>query len=168
MATPSEAETRIIDGLNALLADAAVFRYKVQNYHWNVRGRQFFELHDQFEELYTEWTTHLDDIAERVRAKEAAPLPTLARCLERTHLAEEEGTPDAKQMVDFQQRNIYWNTMEFTKVAQRLKVTRLVIIDLSDYRMHEPGNVNIWKGHVSANVSVDFVDADFFAEIGEG
>jgi len=100
MATPSEAETRIIDGLNALLADAAVFRYKVQNYHWNVRGRQFFELHDQFEELYTEWTTHLDDIAERVRAKEAAPLPTLARCLERTHLAEEEGTPDAKQMVE--------------------------------------------------------------------
>lgn len=99
-ATNPEIDATIISGLNALLADAAVFRYKVQNYHWNVRGRQFFDLHEQFEEMYNAWTTHLDDIAERVRAKEASPLPTLARCLEHTRIAEEEGTPDAKRMVE--------------------------------------------------------------------
>ena len=95
-----EIDAKIVSGLNGLLADAAVFRYKLQNYHWNVRGRQFFELHAQFEALYTAWTTHLDDIAERIRAKEAAPLPTLARCLEHTRIAEEEGTPHDKQMVE--------------------------------------------------------------------
>lgn len=95
-----EIDVKIISGLNGLLADAAVFRYKLQNYHWNVRGRQFFELHEQFEVLYTAWTQHLDDIAERVRAKEATPLPTLARCLEHTRIAEEEGTPDDKRMVE--------------------------------------------------------------------
>lgn len=95
-----EIDAKIISGLNSLLADAAVFRYKLQNYHWNVRGRQFFELHEQFEELYTAWTTHLDDIAERVRAKESTPLPTLARCLEHTRIAEEEGSPDEKRMIE--------------------------------------------------------------------
>ncbi len=95
-----EIDATIISGLNGLLADAAVFRYKLQNYHWNVRGLGFFELHEQFEALYTAWTTHLDDIAERVRAKEATPLPTLGRCLEHTHIAEEEGTPNDKQMIE--------------------------------------------------------------------
>lgn len=99
-ATNTEIDATIIAGLNKLLADAAVFRYKLQNYHWNVRSRQFFELHAQFEALYTAWTTHLDDIAERIRAKEASPLPTLARCLEHTHLAEEEGTPNDTQMIE--------------------------------------------------------------------
>jgi len=95
-----EIDATIISGLNGLLADASVFRYKLQNYHWNVRGRQFFELHVQFEKLYTAWTTHLDDIAERIRAKEATPLPTLARCLEHTRIAEEEGAPHDKQMIE--------------------------------------------------------------------
>ena len=95
-----EIDAKIVSGLNGLLADSAVFRYKLQNYHWNVRGRQFFELHAQFQALYTAWTAHLDDIAERIRAKEATPLPTLARCLEHTHVAEEEGTPNDKQMVE--------------------------------------------------------------------
>ncbi|MEQ9096043.1 MAG: Dps family protein [Phycisphaerales bacterium] len=96
----AEIDAKIISGLNGLLADAAVFRYKIQNYHWNVRGRQFFELHAQFEEMYNAWTTYLDELAERVRAKEASPLPTLARCLEHTRIAEEEGTPDDKRMVE--------------------------------------------------------------------
>ncbi|MBI1373066.1 MAG: hypothetical protein GC159_10075 [Phycisphaera sp.] len=65
---------------------------------------------------------------------------------------------DAKQIVDFQQRNLYWNTKLASDLAKRLNVTRLVIIDLSDYRMHEPGNVNLWKGQISANVGV--VEAD--------
>ena len=95
-----EIEATIISGLNGLLADAAVFRYKLQNYHWNVRGREFFQLHDKFEALYTSWTDHLDALAERVRAKDAAPLPTLARCLEHTRIAEEEGTPHDTQMVE--------------------------------------------------------------------
>ncbi len=99
-ATNTEIDATIISGLNRLLADAAVFRYKIQNYHWNVRGRQFFELHEQFEKIYTAWTGYLDELAERIRAKEATPLPTLARCLEHTRIGEEEGTPDDKRMVE--------------------------------------------------------------------
>jgi len=61
---------------------------------------------------------------------------------------------DAKQVVDFQQRNIYWNTKLPAELARRLGVTRIVLVDLIEYRLHEPGNVHLWKGQVSANVGV--------------
>ncbi|MEO1008584.1 MAG: DNA starvation/stationary phase protection protein [Planctomycetota bacterium] len=101
MSQPSpEAEATIVQGLNGLLADAVVLRYKLQSYHWNVRGPHFFDLHEQFEVLYTAWTDHIDAIAERIRAKEATPLPTLSRCVQQSRLAEEEGQPEARTMVE--------------------------------------------------------------------
>lgn len=75
-----------------------------------------------------------------------------------------DGVPGIKlvepvQVVDFQNRNIYWNTMPYSEVAGRLGVTRLVLIELSDYRLHEPGNVNIWRGVMSGHVSVYETDS---------
>jgi hypothetical protein len=63
-----------------------------------------------------------------------------------------------KQVVDFQQRNIYWNTATYSDLAKRLGVTRLVIVEIVDYRLHEPGNVNIWRGLMNANVGVAETD----------
>ena len=89
----------VIDGLNGLLADATVFYYKIHNYHWNVRGPQFFSLHEEFEKLYTEWATVVDDLAERILALGGRPVPTLAACLKLARVVEETGTPDASGMV---------------------------------------------------------------------
>lgn len=66
---------------------------------------------------------------------------------------------EPRQVVDFQQRNIYWNTASYQDIAQRLGVERLVMIELLDYRLHEPGNVNIWRGLISANVRVAETDS---------
>jgi hypothetical protein len=63
-------------------------------------------------------------------------------------------TIDPRQVADFQLRNIYWNTTTYSDLAQRLKVTRLVLIDLTEYRVHEPGNVNMYRGVMAANVGV--------------
>ena len=65
---------------------------------------------------------------------------------------------DPRQVVEFQNNNIYWNTMPYSRLAERLNVTRLVLIDLADYRLHEPGNVALWRGTVTGQVSV--VEAD--------
>ena len=65
---------------------------------------------------------------------------------------------DARQVADFQNRNIYWNTVPYSQLAARLGVTRLVLIELTDYRLHEPGNVNIWRGVISGHVSVAEAD----------
>lgn len=65
---------------------------------------------------------------------------------------------DAEQVVEFQNNNIYWNTMPYSSLARRLGVSRLVLIDLTAYRLHEPGNVAIWRGTVAGQLSV--VEAD--------
>ena len=35
--------------LNELLADLNVFYRKLQNYHWNVEGKDFFQVHAKLE-----------------------------------------------------------------------------------------------------------------------
>lgn len=61
---------------------------------------------------------------------------------------------DPQQIIDFQQRNLYWNTARYSELMERLEVDRLVLIELVDYRLHEPGNVNIWRGLMTANLGV--------------
>jgi|JRYH01.1.fsa_nt_gb starvation-inducible DNA-binding protein len=89
----------LITHLNKVLADAVVFYYKAHNSHWNVRGPEFFSLHAQFEALYTEWATHMDDIAERVLQLGGKPVPTLAAAVQASSISEETGSPDARAMV---------------------------------------------------------------------
>lgn len=67
---------------------------------------------------------------------------------------------DPEELVEFQQRNIYWNTTPYSELMERLEVDRLVLIELVDYRLHEPGNSNIWRGLMTANMGVAEADAD--------
>jgi starvation-inducible DNA-binding protein len=90
---------KVVDGLNGLLADSMVFYQKLRHYHWNVKGRHFFELHEKFEELYTGWATSIDEVAERILMVEGVPLHTLKSLLAAAELKEDEATPDAAAMV---------------------------------------------------------------------
>jgi starvation-inducible DNA-binding protein len=60
--TADETE-RISSALNELLANYQVHYQKLRNYHWNVKGSDFFDLHQEFETLYTEANQNIDDIA---------------------------------------------------------------------------------------------------------
>jgi starvation-inducible DNA-binding protein len=74
----SAAEKESITGvLNELLANYSVHYQKLRNYHWNVRGSDFFDLHEQFELLYTEARDNIDAIAERIRVFGKTPLSTM-------------------------------------------------------------------------------------------
>src|SRR5690625_7654745 len=57
----------IAESLTRLLADSYMLYLKTHNYHWNVTGKLFFQLHDQFEEPYTDLADADDEIAERIR-----------------------------------------------------------------------------------------------------
>jgi starvation-inducible DNA-binding protein len=74
--SPQEVE-RISHTLNEVLANYSVHYQKLRNYHWNVKGSDFFDLHEQFEELYTETLLNIDEIAERIRVFGQTPLSTL-------------------------------------------------------------------------------------------
>ncbi|MFZ0469264.1 MAG: ferritin-like domain-containing protein, partial [Thiogranum sp.] len=62
----------IAGGLKRLLADSYTLYLQTHNFHWNVTGAQFRELHLMFEEHYTELATAVDDIAERIRTLDVA------------------------------------------------------------------------------------------------
>ena len=54
--------------LNNLLADEYILYTKTRNYHWNIVGENFQELHKFFETQYDALDISIDDIAERVRS----------------------------------------------------------------------------------------------------
>ena len=51
--------------LNQLLANAADMYSQAKQAHWNVRGRDFFSLHELFDKVSQEVLDHADQIAER-------------------------------------------------------------------------------------------------------
>ena len=53
--------------LRRLAASWQVFNIKMHQYHYNVVGETFDELHKLFKELYEEADAHYDAVAERLR-----------------------------------------------------------------------------------------------------
>lgn len=94
------ADQKVIAKLSVIVADAAVFYYKLHNYHWFVTGPHFFGLHEKFEELYDHWTGLMDDVAERMLTIGARPPATLAECMKLATIKEETGSPAPTEMVD--------------------------------------------------------------------
>ena len=58
----------VTDALKRALADTYLLLIKTHNYHWNVEGPGFRQLHLLFEEQYNELFAAVDLIAERIRA----------------------------------------------------------------------------------------------------
>jgi len=96
----STAETeKITRALNALLANYAVHYQKLRNYHWNVKGSDFFDLHEQFEAQYTEAIKNIDDIAERIRIFGETPMSNLKDYLEASEIKETTTNLSSELMV---------------------------------------------------------------------
>jgi starvation-inducible DNA-binding protein len=85
----SSAETaKITRALNALLSNYIIHYQKLRNYHWNVKGNDFFDLHEEFEKQYTEAIKNIDDIAERIRIFGETPVSVLKDYLETSEIKE--------------------------------------------------------------------------------
>ena len=67
---------KLINELNSLLANFQVYYQNVRGLHWNIKGRNFFELHTKFEEFYTDAQEKVDLIAERILTLQGTPLHT--------------------------------------------------------------------------------------------
>jgi len=78
----------VIEILNILLADEYVLYTKTRNYHWNVVGPAFSQLHKFFEAQYEELDGFIDDVAERARALGGRASGSLAEFAKATRLKE--------------------------------------------------------------------------------
>ena len=86
--------------LNSFLADLAVFYRKLQNYHWNIIGKEFFVLHAKLEEYYNQINEQIDEIAEHILILGKQPLGTMNDYLEITSIQEAKNEKiEDKQMI---------------------------------------------------------------------
>lgn len=91
----------VADGLKKLLADSYTLYLMTHNFHWNVTGPQFRELHLMFEEHYTELAVAVDDIAERIRTLDVFAPGTYKAFAKLSSIEEVEDIPAAVDMVDY-------------------------------------------------------------------
>jgi starvation-inducible DNA-binding protein len=97
--------TKIVDGLNRVLADTYSVYLKTHGFHWNVTGPQFNSLHAMFMVQYTELWTAIDLIAERIRSLGHYAPASYGAFAKLTSIQEEDGAPDAVSMVDMLRRD---------------------------------------------------------------
>lgn len=89
----------VAEGLKKLLADSYTLYLQTHNFHWNVVGPQFRDLHLMFEEHYTELASAVDMIAERIRTLGVAAPGTYKAFASLSSIEEVEGVPAAEKML---------------------------------------------------------------------
>ena len=65
---PAKVREQVITLLNQHLADTFDLYSQAKQAHWNVKGAQFFQLHELFDKLADEAQGYVDMIAERITA----------------------------------------------------------------------------------------------------
>jgi starvation-inducible DNA-binding protein len=85
---PEETRSRLVELLNARLADAIDLGAQAKQAHWNVRGRQFFQLHELFDNVAEGVEDYVDLIAERVVQLGGVALGTVRVAARRSTLRE--------------------------------------------------------------------------------
>ncbi|MDO6738793.1 Dps family protein [Wenyingzhuangia sp. 2_MG-2023] len=89
----------IVSALNKLLASYHVHYQKLRNFHWNVVGPDFFEIHEKFETQYNIVKLNIDEVAERIRVFGKKPIGTLTSYLETSKITEIHDPLTATEMV---------------------------------------------------------------------
>jgi starvation-inducible DNA-binding protein len=91
---------RVVAILNTLLADEFLLYTKTRNFHWNVTGPQFNDLHKFFEAQYEALDDTIDEVAERARALGGRAHGTLEEFRNGARLGEKPGAvPPARDML---------------------------------------------------------------------
>ena len=87
--------------LNELLANYQMFYQNLRGFHWNIKGKVFFELHAKFEEYYNDAILKVDEIAERILTLEGEPLHTFSDYLQASNLKEAKGVSKGVEAIGY-------------------------------------------------------------------
>lgn len=67
----------LVNKLNHLLANLVVEYHKLQNFHWYIKGSDFFTVHAKLEEYYNDINKAVDEVAESILMLEGKPMASL-------------------------------------------------------------------------------------------
>lgn len=135
-----EDRLEVAEGLKRLLADSYTLYLQTHNFHWNVTGLQFRELHLMFEEHYTELAVAVDDIAERIRTLGVAAPGTYKEFAKLSSVKEVDGVPSSLEMVDLLTQGheqVVRTAREVLKVAQQADDESTAALVSDRMRIHE-------------------------------
>ncbi|WP_040215193.1 Dps family protein [Clostridium polynesiense] len=112
----------LLKELNIYLANLNILNVKLHNYHWNIQGRGFFELHSKFEELYNKASEDLDQVAERMLILGSRPAASMKDYLQLSTMEEKssEGISslDAVKALKEDYNLMYNHSMEIINLAE--------------------------------------------------
>jgi starvation-inducible DNA-binding protein len=109
--------------LNYLLSNFQVYYQILRGLHWNIQGKNFFELHLKFEEFYTDSQVKIDLIAERILTLGGKPLHTFS---DYVALAK---VPVGKNV----SKDVEGITLVIISLSELLKIERVILNDSSEF-----------------------------------
>ena len=133
----TEKAGELIIKLNDLLANYQLFYQNLRGLHWNIKGKEFFELHLKFEELYEDAVIKVDEIAERILTLDGEPLHTFSDYLKTTEIKEEKGIKNGTKGVEIVVKN-------FSTLIQKERVILSLASEADD-----EGSVSLMSDYIS-------------------
>ncbi|TMM31464.1 DNA starvation/stationary phase protection protein [Polaribacter aestuariivivens] len=119
----------LVDNLNGLLSNFQIYYQNLRGLHWNIKGKNFFDLHNKFEELYTGAQVEIDDIAERILTLQGKPLHTFTDYINNSSVPVGKDISNDEKAVE----------LVVNSLSELLKIER-VILNLSDEANDEGTN----------------------------
>ncbi|MDF2158974.1 DNA starvation/stationary phase protection protein [Algoriphagus sp. CAU 1675] len=136
-------ESRIlVDKLNILLANYQIYYQNLRNFHWNVTGPNFFELHAKFEELYNAANLAVDETAERILTLGGRPFSSYTEYIDNSHIKEAKEVTEPKRMVEIVKDNL--NTL--------LNSERVVLEAASEHG--DEGTVSLMSDYITTKEKI--------------
>jgi starvation-inducible DNA-binding protein len=90
---------KFVNQLKIAFASQYAFAIKAQNFHWNVEGSDFYQLHQLFDTIYTEVYGAVDDFAENIRKIKAYTPASLERFSALTAISDEVEVLEPSAMI---------------------------------------------------------------------
>lgn len=90
---------QLAEKLNELLANYSIFYQNTRGSHWNIKGEKFFELHDKFEELYTDLLKKIDELGERILTLGHVPYHRFTDYIRLSRISESKPVSDGTESV---------------------------------------------------------------------
>ena len=141
------------DKLSKLLANYSVFYQNTRGYHWNIKGDDFFELHEKFEELYNDLQIKIDEVAERILTLGYSPDHRYSAYIKQSEIAESKQVTNGNKAVH--------EILDALKITLKLQREILELSDeagdegtnalMSDYIREQEKDVWMYSSYVDKN-----------------
>jgi starvation-inducible DNA-binding protein len=136
----SNLSEKVREDLKQLLACTYVLYVKTQNFHWNVKGPRFQQLHAFFEEQYTGLSSAIDEIAEQIRILQARPPSSMKEFLDLSNIQESVGELSENEMLSSllaDHESIIHHLSQWISDAQEVKDESTADLLIERSREHE-------------------------------